>query len=311
MTATTFSSPASARAFEDVLAQGRLTERERETFESLFAVNELYGRHPYAGSVALYVALARGHVGSDASAEPDRIALLAVDQPAPPVGGDDAVQALDREVQTFAADQGLDYWYAFARRVGNPDVALDELPPWKPEEFNVDPERAELDRRARDAARRLQVGYVDAVAVVQLDDELADAEADTGRGDVPWLDTSTARPPQPYGEQSLEDWERDKLRAKAAGVQVVKDWWQQAAEEGRDLVYEMAVEARQARVRELRARRDALLEQARGVERTRRQSALDGELDKRARERLAPGPTGPDSRPRAAASRASRRARLR
>ena len=131
---------------------------------------------------------------------------------------------------------------------------------------------------------------------MELADALAAAEADAGRGEVPWLDTSTARPPQPYGAQSLEDWERDKLRAKAAGVQVAKDWWQQAAEEGRDIVYETAVEARHARVRELHAKRDALLEQARSVERATRQTALDDDLRRRARERLATPASGNPSR---------------
>jgi hypothetical protein len=190
-------------------------------------------------------------------------------------------------VRSFAAERGVGYWRAASVVLGDQALAEREMPRFKPEEFNVDEQRVELDRRARDAAGRLQVGYVDAVAVVELDDALAAAEADAGRGAVPWLDTSTSRPPQPYGAQSLEDWERDKLRAKEAGVQVAKDWWQQAAEEGRDIVYETAVEARHARVRELRAQRDALLEQARSVERAKRQTALDDELRRRARERLA------------------------
>jgi hypothetical protein len=147
-------------------------------------------------------------------------------------------------------------------------------------------ERAELDRRAHDAARRLRIDYLDAVVIVQVDDELATAEGDTGRAAVPWLDTSTSRPPQPYGQQGLEDCERDKLRAKSAGVDLHELAWQQAAQEGRDLVYELAVEARKARVTELRAQRDTLLEQARSVERANRERGLNAELDRRARQRL-------------------------
>jgi hypothetical protein len=104
---------------------------------------------------------------------------------------------------------------------------------------------------------------------------------------VEWLDTSWALPVKPYGAEHAEHFERDTRRAKAAGIQLPKEYWQQAAEDGRDLAFELASEARASRVAELRAERDALLEQARGVERVRRQQALDDELRNRARERLA------------------------
>jgi len=290
------------QAFSRLVREGKLEPQHREDFRELYEPNARINPNISAEQIDRWASVTRITSGKP-SAWPERLLALSNEHPAPTIDGDDAVQALHREVQDFAAAEGLGYWHAFARQAGKPELAadaLEELPPWKPEEGNVDPESAETDRRARDAARILQIGYLDAVQLVTLDRELAEAEAEDGRSPVEWLDSSSALNVKPYGAEHDEHWERDTRRAKAAGIQLLRPYWQEAAEDGRDLAHELASEARASRVAELRAERDALLEQARGVERVRRQQALDDELRKRARERLA-SPAG-ENRVRRSAS---------
>ena len=280
------------QAFMRLVREGKLEEQHRDDWREVYEPNaRLDLDSDQIDGLASMTRLTSGKPSTAAAAMawPERLMTLAREHPAPALSGDDAVQALDREVQDFAAAEGLGYWHPFARQAGKPELAadaLEELPPWKAEEGNVDPESAETDRRARDAARILQIGYLDAVQLVTLDRELADAEADDGRSPVEWRDTSRRLTVKPYGAEHAEHFERDTRRAKAAGIQLPKEYWQQASEDGRDLAFELASEARASRVAELRAERDALLEQARGVERVRRQQALDDELRTRARERL-------------------------
>ena len=52
-----------------------------------------------------------------------------------------------------------------------------------------------------------------------------------------WLDPGPLpSPPRPWSD---EDWERDRRRADAAGIDVVREEWEAYAEQGRDLVGEL------------------------------------------------------------------------
>src|SRR5688572_4356144 len=146
------------QTFMRLVRENKLEAQHRDAFRELYEPNARIDPNMSAETIDTLASVARLTSGKP-SAWLERLLALASEHPAPTLDGDDAVQALHREVQDFAAAEGLGYWHAFARQAGKPELAadaLEELPPWKPEEGNVDPERAETDRRARDAARILQ-----------------------------------------------------------------------------------------------------------------------------------------------------------
>jgi hypothetical protein len=146
-----------------------------------------------------------------------------------------------------------------------------KLPPEELREPPVDTEseRARLDRRAKTLAAATGLNLAVCWYLVQADDEVQAAEADDGRSDVEWQDTSRALPVVPYGPASVLDRERDERRAASAGVQVPAIEWQYSAEQGVDLVHERAAAHRAARVEQARAERDGLLQAAKDAARHR------------------------------------------
>jgi hypothetical protein len=158
------------------------------------------------------------------------------------------------------------------------------------------PEREDQDANARALAVRAGISWTDALAILEQLGELSALKADTGAADVPWLDPRVlAAPPRP---RSQEDWNRDQRRATAAGVVVgsigpdgqdtqLKSLWQSGAEQGRDVVGEMAAELRQKAIDDHQAFHAGDLDQARAREDGRRSSAINSELIRRARQRVA------------------------
>jgi hypothetical protein len=158
------------------------------------------------------------------------------------------------------------------------------------------PEREDQDANARALAVSAGISWTDALAILEQLGELSALKADTGAADVPWLDTRVlATPPRPW---SQEDWNRDQRRATAAGVVVgsigpdgqdtqLKSLWQSGAEQGRDVVGEMAAELRQKAIDDHQAFHAGDLDQARAREDGRRSSAINSELIRRARQRVA------------------------
>jgi hypothetical protein len=140
-----------------------------------------------------------------------------------------------------------------------------------------------LERRARALAAREQIEVVDAGAILELDERIAELAADTGYSPTPWLDTSRAVVARPWVDA---DFERDSRRAATLGWELGRDEWAAGAETGRDVVYDEAAERRAARVARVRDQRDQELAAAQEREMRRRKQAIDGELERRARGRL-------------------------
>jgi hypothetical protein len=145
---------------------------------------------------------------------------------------------------------------------------------------------AELEREARALAARENIDWVDAGAIVELDEKIAEAEAEDGYDPVPWLDTSRAQVAEPWRD---EHFQRDIRRAATIEWTLTRDDWSAGAELGQDTVYDRAVELRASRVAELRYRRDREFAEAQEREQRRRKQALEDELRARAKRRLGPG----------------------
>lgn len=216
----------------------------------------------------------------------DRVLALSARYTPPPLSEDQQLQSFHREVMTRAGRDGLDFWQALASMSGDESLAAAAPPPPIRLEDAAENDYARRDRRARVATETFRVSYFDAACIVEVDEEHHHASQETGRSANAWEDTSRAMPPRPYGSARDEDWQRDILRAKAAGLEVDKREWQQAAEEGLDLVFERASAARAERVAAAAHARDSLIVSGQRAEADRRREALEGVLTARARARL-------------------------
>ena len=147
-----------------------------------------------------------------------------------------------------------------------------------------------FDRRAKPGVQQLleRLDETDAGALALVVEHLQYIPL----GELPHVH---ATPPQPWSD---EDWERDKRRATAAGIVVgaigpdgqdtqLKDLWKANAEHGVDIVGEMAAQQRADAIADHQARVDGFLDQARAQEDDRRSSAINDELVRRARNRVA------------------------
>ncbi len=203
-----------------------------------------------------------------------------------PLGLDDAGRALHGLIANRAASTGTHYFDAMAAVTGQPGyAALSDIPPALVQQQGLDAQQAAKYTAGRALAIRAGIGWMDAMAYIDHLAALNQLEAGTGAGDAPWLDTRPlATPPRPWSD---EDWARDQRRANAAGVDVDRDAWQAGAEQGMDLVGQLADANRADAIATHRARGEGLLDQARAAEDSRRSSAINDELTRRARARVA------------------------
>jgi Mu-like prophage I protein len=125
---------------------------------------------------------------------------------APPNLDDDGL-VLHQQVVAFASEHCIDdYCIALAGLTGDHTAAKvqqrqEELPIDDVPDIEAARMRA-LDQRARALAAAEGVDYVDAGMLLELDDAIAEAEAEDGFSETPWLDTSRDTRPRPW---SLED----------------------------------------------------------------------------------------------------------
>jgi hypothetical protein len=190
------------------------------------------------------------------------------------------------------AGNGSHYFDAMSQVTGNPSYArLSDIPPAVIEDqpgllTGIDSEQASLYSGARALAVAAGIGWMDALSIIEEQRELVALEADDGSAPVDWLDsTERPSPPRPYGQGAAEDWERDKRRAAAAGVEIDHAAWQAGAELGVDAVGKLADAQRADRIAALRERSGGALEAARQREDDRRTSAINDELVSRAKHR--------------------------
>jgi hypothetical protein len=230
-------------------------------------------------------------------------------QPGPgrePPGLDDSGRALHALIVSRAASTGKHYFHAMADVTGQPSYRdLSDVPTMSLEQQGLNPDRAALDANARGLAATAGISWLDACSYLMELQQGAEFDLGDGSAGVPWLDTRPlASPPRPWSD---EDWQRDQRRATAAGVVVgalgpdgqdmqLKGLWLAAAEQGHDIVGEMAQQQRADASATLQQRTEGMLDQARAREDTKRSSAINDELTRRARNRVA-APGRPRSSP--------------
>ncbi len=208
----------------------------------------------------------------------------------PTVPAPETPAALDKEggaryerVEKRAQDEKVDWFTAFVTITGDreftpPRVVVD------PASTSSDTEDAAEEQLAAALMLQHAIGYLEAVQLVRLTKELAEAKKGPEPTDAPWLDTRPlSAPPRPWSD---EDWERDRRRAAAGNVALDRAEWEVAAEEGEDLVPERAEKARADHLAGLEGRSEYHVRRAQGEESKLRVAAIDGELDRRARTRF-------------------------
>ena len=171
-----------------------------------------------------------------------------------------------------------------------------DLPSTPGSPSRADPRREDEDANARALAASAGISWMDALCYPRAARRTRRAPANTGAADVPgWTPAPLSTPPRPWSD---EDWDRDQRRATAAGILLgalgpggedtqLKSMWQAGAEQGRDVVGEMAADLRQRAIADHQAFHAGDLDQARAREDDRRSSAINSELIRRARQRAA------------------------
>lgn len=205
-------------------------------------------------------------------------------RPEPPAALDDEGRRLWEEAEARSEADSVDFFIALTRVTGRPEYGREEGMLAIDLEGLADDESVEVDRDARALMPRYGVGYVDAAELVDVARKLEERRRETGASEVPWRDTRPLNEcPIPWSE---DHWERDRRRAAVAGIDLTREEWQAAAEEGRDFVGEQAEAGRRERVRTLEQELAASLAGAQAREHTRRTEAIERELRQRALERL-------------------------
>ena len=202
-----------------------------------------------------------------------------------PFGVDQAGQQLHQQITQTADRDGTDYWTAFAKLSPGNAEALQRNSDFPPGPIapmdGAIPERSAVDMAARHLAKAAGISYLDAVMLIEHHNDGTELAQDDGASDTPWLDSRPLPiPPKPWSDP---DWERDKRRAHAAGVDIDRDAWQAGAELGHDVVGELADEKRTAALDAHRQQGADLLNRARHQEDARRAAAINDELLRRAR----------------------------
>jgi hypothetical protein len=218
-----------------------------------------------------------------------------------PPGLDTKGQVLHSQIASRAATRDVPYFEAMSAVTGQPDYAkLSDLPSKTLLNEEPDPDRKTQYLAARALAAQAGISWQDARGWVDHLRALGDLQADTGTSTTPWLDTRQLdAPPRPWSD---EDWNRDSRRAQAAGVNVDKDMWQAGAENGQDIVGQLADAKRAAAIDAHQQQGAGFLDQARAREDAKRSSAINDELLRRARNEVAargrqPRPDLPGAQP--------------
>lgn len=236
--------------FAEAQARFGLEESDQETFGEIWGMNR--HRHDEPGFLEQTASFARllrtscGDTMPEANPGP-----APTGRPGPPRQLDEEGQRLYREIEALADRKAVGFFDAMAELTGVSEYADRAPRPLSAKELEelgqgVDPESRVTDQAAQVLQRSHAIDYADASEVVELTRGVAEAKADTGAADVPWHDTRVLKtPPVPW---SNDDWERDRRRAAAAGIDLTREGWEATAEEGRDAVGEQAEEARRERI---------------------------------------------------------------
>jgi hypothetical protein len=201
-------------------------------------------------------------------------------------GLDDEGKRLYGDVAAYAAEHSVDFYSAFTGVTGRLDVERAEQreqPPLRQTHFADQASLAAFYKHAEELAARENIDLSDAVVVAEFDEKIAAARHDDGSSSVPWRDTSHPLRPRPWDDQ---DFERDVRRARTIGLDLRREEWEAAADEGQDLVYEEAARLHADRLDGLLDRRRTELEAAEAGEAARRKQLIDDELERRAKKRL-------------------------
>ena len=173
-----------------------------------------------------------------------------------PPGLDDSGRALHALIANRAVSTGTHYFAAMADITGQPRyLEHSDIPSTPVRQAGQIPEREGQDANARALAVSAGISWMDALAILEQLGELSALHGRHGRRRraLARLQRCWPTPPRPWSEES---WSRDQRRATAAGVVVgsigpdgqdtqLKDLWRSGAEQGRDVVGEMAAELRQ------------------------------------------------------------------
>jgi hypothetical protein len=189
------------------------------------------------------------------------------------------------DIAAYAAQHGLDFYSAFSGVTGRLDMehAQLEQPPLRQTDSSDQAGLAAFYKRAEQLAARENIDLSDAVVITEFDEKIAAARHDDGSSSVPWRDTSHPLRPRPWDDQ---DFERDVRRARTIDLELDREEWEAAANEGLDLVYDAAAQQRADKLDSLLDRRRTELEAAEAGEAARRKQLIDGELERLARKRL-------------------------
>lgn len=276
------------QAFAEAKREDHLLDEHLGEFAEMWTLNRVvYERSPETAAGL------RGLVGIGHQRQPrpgvvpPRVGATAL---GPPPQLDKPSRAVWGRAQTRAREKGVTFLAALADLYGQPLYIGNDDPPKTHadagDDSRIDPSSLELDRRAHDLCLDQEVGYRDAITIADYEQQLQEARAADGSAPTAWQDTSQSLQPVPFSD---EDWERDRRRADAAGLHVDETFkleWEQAANEGRDIVYERAHADRVARVRALEVERDHAVASGRENERSRRVEAIEQTLDEDAKRRL-------------------------
>lgn len=200
-----------------------------------------------------------------------------------PGDADPEAKALHAKVEARVIAEKVDYYIALADVTGYEEFRRSAAPPLG----SFSAEADATDRQVHDLAWREgldgMTGYGEAAHLLELHRTLADVVQDDGKSDVEWLDTATPRLAKPW---DAEEWEIAQRRANAAGVAVDEVYWRAAAEKGQDMVYELAQEAREERLRAAQADVNNVATMYHQASDERRAKTLRDVVDRQAEDRL-------------------------
>ena len=139
-------------------------------------------------------------------------------------------------------------------------------------ERQIDQAIREAEQPIHDYAREHGVSFDDARTLMgdQAALETRTAELAEQSSAVEWLDTTEREAPRPWSD---EDWERDRRRAEAAGVDLDRTLWEAVAGTGKDPVWELAEDRRSEELRQSERFMHVQLAVAQGRETRRKASA--------------------------------------
>jgi len=284
------------RDFATAMALHGLEEGDRDMFLETWTMNQhLVGQDEGIRNLAQFTQLLRRGESIGAKGKPRGATVSEANagpaptgRPQPPRQLDKAGATLYREIEARADQDRTEFFAAMGALTGvqeYADLGPELMSPRELAELGpVDPASQVTDQAARVLVRTHAVDYVDAAEHVELMQQIGVAKAETGASEFAWRDTRVLEtPPVPWSE---DDWQRDRRRAVAAGIELSREEWEAAAEEGRDAPGEQAELARRERVETLEQHFARSLVGAQEREAEKRADAINRELARQATERL-------------------------